>query len=42
MGVTVYDDLDEGIRDCDVVITLRLQQERMQSALLPSAHEYFR
>jgi aspartate carbamoyltransferase catalytic subunit len=42
MGVSVYDDLDEGIRDCDVVITLRLQQERMQSALLPSAHEYFR
>ncbi len=42
MGVTVYDDLEEGIAGCDVVITLRLQQERMQSALLPSAHEYFR
>jgi len=42
MGVTVYDDLDEGIAGCDVVIMLRLQQERMQSALLPSAHEYFR
>jgi aspartate carbamoyltransferase catalytic subunit len=38
----VFDDLDEGIRGCDVVITLRLQQERMQSALLPSANEYFR
>lgn len=42
LGVTVYDDLDEGIRGADVVIMLRLQQERMQSALLPSAHEYFR
>jgi len=42
MGVTVYDDLEEGIAGCDVVIMLRLQQERMQSALLPSAHEYFR
>ena len=42
MGVTVCDDLDEGIAGCDVVITLRLQQERMQSALLPSSHEYFR
>ena len=42
MGVTVYDELDEGIAGCDVVIMLRLQQERMQSALLPSAHEYFR
>jgi aspartate carbamoyltransferase catalytic subunit len=42
MGVTVHDDLDEGISGADVVIMLRLQQERMQSALLPSAHEYFR
>jgi aspartate carbamoyltransferase catalytic subunit len=42
LGVAVHDDLDEGIEGCDVVIMLRLQQERMQSALLPSAHEYFR
>ena len=42
LGVQVFDDLDEGIRGVDVVIMLRLQQERMQSALLPSAHEYFR
>ena len=35
------DCLDEGIADADVVIMLRLQQERMQSALLPSGHEYF-
>ena len=42
LGVKVFHSLEEGIRDCDVVITLRLQQERMQSALLPSAHEYFR
>ncbi len=42
MGVTVHHSLDEGIEGADVVIMLRLQQERMQSALLPSAHEYFR
>ena len=42
LGVQVFDDLDAGIRGVDVVIMLRLQQERMQSALLPSAHEYFR
>ena len=42
LGVQVFDDLDEGLRGVDVVIMLRLQQERMQSALLPSAHEYFR
>ncbi|MBI4694263.1 MAG: aspartate carbamoyltransferase catalytic subunit [Gammaproteobacteria bacterium] len=42
MGVKVFHRFDEGIADADVVIMLRLQQERMQSALLPSAHEYFR
>ena len=42
LGVQVFDDLDEGLRGVDVIIMLRLQQERMQSALLPSAHEYFR
>jgi aspartate carbamoyltransferase catalytic subunit len=42
MGVHVYHDLDRGLRDVDVVIMLRLQRERMQGALLPSEHEYFR
>ena len=42
MGVRVCHDLGEGIRDCDVVIMLRLQNERMNGALLPSAREYFR
>ena len=41
MGVTPHYDLAEGIADCDVVVMLRLQNERMESALLPSAHEYF-
>jgi aspartate carbamoyltransferase catalytic subunit len=41
MGVRVFHDLREGIADADVVIMLRLQRERMQGALLPSAHEYF-
>lgn len=42
LGVTVYNDLREGLRDVDVVIMLRLQRERMQGAMLPSEHEYFR
>jgi len=42
MGVHVYHDLDEGIKDVDVIIMLRLQKERMQGALLPSEYEYFR
>lgn len=41
LGVSVHHVLEEGISGCDVVIMLRLQQERMESALLPSAHEYF-
>jgi aspartate carbamoyltransferase catalytic subunit len=42
LGVKVFHDLDEGIRDCDVVIALRLQNERMSGALLPSSQEYFK
>ena len=41
LGVRVYHDLREGVRDADVVIMLRLQRERMTGALLPSEHEYF-
>jgi aspartate carbamoyltransferase catalytic subunit len=41
LGVHVYHDLEAGLQDVDVIITLRLQFERMQGALLPSAHEYF-
>ena len=36
MGVRVCHDMDEGIRDADVIIMLRLQNERMSGALLPS------
>jgi aspartate carbamoyltransferase catalytic subunit len=41
MGVRVCTRLDDGIRDADVIIMLRLQSERMRGALLPSAAEYF-
>jgi aspartate carbamoyltransferase catalytic subunit len=42
MGVTVHRDMASGLKDCDVVIMLRLQNERMNGALLPSAGEFFR
>ena len=42
MGVRVCHTLQEGIRGCDVVIALRLQNERMNGALLPSSQEYFK
>ncbi len=41
LGVEVHHNLEDGIAGVDVVMMLRLQQERMQSALLPSGHEYF-
>ncbi|MBU0654359.1 MAG: aspartate carbamoyltransferase catalytic subunit [Gammaproteobacteria bacterium] len=42
MGVSVFHNMDEGIADADVVIMLRLQRERMQTALLPSEREFFK
>jgi aspartate carbamoyltransferase catalytic subunit len=42
LGVRVFHDLHEGLRDADVIIMLRLQRERMQCAMLPSEHEYYR
>ncbi len=42
MGVHVHYTMATGIKDCDVIIMLRLQNERMQGALLPSAGEYYK
>jgi aspartate carbamoyltransferase catalytic subunit len=42
LGVTVFHELERGLRDVDVVVMLRLQSERMRGALLPSAQEFFK
>lgn len=42
MGVRVFHDMSEGLKGCDVVIMLRLQNERMNGTLLPSAGEFFK
>jgi aspartate carbamoyltransferase catalytic subunit len=42
MGVRVFTDMNEGLKGVDVIIMLRLQNERMRGALLPSSHEYFK
>ncbi len=42
LGVKVFYDLEQGLRDVDVVVMLRLQSERMRGALLPSAQEFFK
>ena len=39
--VKTYLDMREGIRDVDVIMMLRLQNERMLSSYIPSAREYF-
>jgi aspartate carbamoyltransferase catalytic subunit len=41
-GVSVYNDLDAAVVDCDVIIGLRIQNERIGSPLLPSTSEYFK
>ena len=42
MGVTPYTDMRAGLDGVDVIIMLRLQNERMRGSLLPSAQEYFK
>jgi len=42
LGVHVYHDMAQGLKDVDVLLMLRLQNERMLSARLPSSEEYFK
>ncbi|WP_006788146.1 aspartate carbamoyltransferase catalytic subunit [Thiorhodospira sibirica] len=41
LGVRVFEDIRQGLKDADVIITLRLQRERMDSGLLPSEQEFY-
>jgi len=41
-GVQVYDHLEPALEGVDVIVTLRIQQERILGALLPSLREYSR
>ena len=40
-GVEVFEDMNEGLRDVDVVMMLRLQKERMDGGFIPSEREYY-
>jgi len=42
LGVHVFHQMAEGLKDVDVLLMLRLQNERMVSARLPSKEEYFK
>ena len=41
-GVEVFTQMREGLKDCDIVMMLRLQRERMHGSFVPSVKEYFR
>ena len=41
-GVEVFTDMQQGLKDVDIVMMLRLQLERMAGAFVPSTREYFR
>jgi aspartate carbamoyltransferase catalytic subunit len=42
LGVKVFDRLDRALEGADVVMVLRIQQERLQGTLVPSLREYSR
>jgi aspartate carbamoyltransferase catalytic subunit len=42
LGVHIYNDMVAGLKDVDVVMMLRLQNERMSGSLVPSPQEYFK
>ncbi|WP_366656659.1 aspartate carbamoyltransferase catalytic subunit [Fodinicurvata sp. EGI_FJ10296] len=41
LGVEVFTDMTAGLAGADIVMMLRLQQERMQGSYVPSTREYF-
>tara|TARA_B100000674_G_scaffold492157_1_gene511598 strand:- start:383 stop:1324 length:942 start_codon:yes stop_codon:yes gene_type:complete len=40
-GVNIFTDMKKGVKDCDIVMMLRLQNERMASSYLSSNREYY-
>ncbi|NDU80141.1 MAG: aspartate carbamoyltransferase catalytic subunit [Ferrovum sp.] len=42
LGVQVYHQLATGLKGVDVIMVLRLQNERMQGAFIPSTDEYYK
>ncbi|HEY9081534.1 aspartate carbamoyltransferase catalytic subunit [Magnetovibrio sp.] len=41
LGVEVFHDMKAGLKDCDIVMMLRLQTERMKTNFFPSVREYY-
>ncbi len=42
LGVDVYQNMEKGLKEVDIIIMLRLQLERMTGSYVPSIREYFR
>ena len=41
LGVNKFNDMNKGLKDCDIVMMLRLQNERMKGSFLASTREYY-
>ncbi|HLC15549.1 MAG TPA: aspartate carbamoyltransferase catalytic subunit [Thermodesulfovibrionia bacterium] len=41
LGVEVFHNMEQGLRDVDVIIMLRVQKERQSGCFFPSGNEYF-
>ena len=41
LGGEVFTDMNKGLEDCDIVMMLRLQRERMAGSFVPSTREYY-
>ena len=41
LGVKAFTDMKKGLDNCDIVMMLRLQNERMHGSFLPSPREYY-
>ncbi len=40
--VEMFHDMRAGLKDCDIIMMLRIQKERMQTSFIPSLGEFFR
>jgi aspartate carbamoyltransferase catalytic subunit len=41
MGLEIFSRMEDGVKDADVIMMLRLQKERMKGGFIPSRREYF-
>lgn len=42
LGVEIFTDMDEGLKDVDIIMMLRIQLERQGKGFFPTTEEYFR